>query len=57
MDAYYFFEEELITKMHTSFINRFNLDQGAAAELTLEVLEMLKMSDSNLNEISTLYLQ
>ena len=57
MDAYYFFEEELITKMHTSFIHRFNLDQGCAAELTLEILELLKMSDSNLNEINTLYLQ
>jgi len=57
MDAYYFFEEELITKMHTSFISRFNLDQGSAAELTLEILELLKMSDSNLNEINSLYLQ
>lgn len=56
MDAYYFFEEELITKMHTSFTDRFNLDQGAAAELTLEILELLKMSESNLHEINSLYL-
>lgn len=57
MDAYYFFEEELITKMYSSFTDRFNLDQGSAAELTLEILELLKLSESNLYEINSLYLQ
>ena len=57
MDSYYFFEEELITKMHCTFIQKFNLDNFAAAELALEILEILKVSNSNLRELETLYLQ
>ncbi len=57
MDTYYFFEEELITKMHSSFINRFNLDQACAAELALEIIEMFKMSNTNLTELTPFYYQ
>ena len=57
MESYYFLEEELITRMHSSFIQRFNLDQSSAAELTLEILEILQLSDSNINEINSLYLR
>jgi hypothetical protein len=57
MDTYYFFEEELITKMHSSFISRFNLDHACAAELALEIIEMFKMSNTNLNELTPFYYQ
>ncbi len=57
MEAYYFFEEELISKMHGSFIQRFNLDNSTAAELTLEILEVLKISNSNLSDVDTFYFQ
>ena len=57
MDAYYFFEEELISKMHSSFINRFDLDHSCAAELALEIIEMLKASNSNLSDINSFYYQ
>lgn len=55
MDSYYFFEEELITKMHTSLAQRFNLDTGTAAELVLEFIEVLKASNSNLSDVKSLY--
>jgi hypothetical protein len=57
MESYYFFEEELITRMHKSFTQRYNLDQSTAAELTLEIFEILKISGSNLNDINSLYVQ
>ncbi len=55
MDAYYFLEEELITKMHLSFTHRFNLDNFTAAELALEIIEIIRAGDSNLNEVTSLY--
>lgn len=57
MDSYYFLEEELISKMHVSFTQRFNLDNFTAAELALEIIEILKVSNSNMNEASSLFLQ
>ena len=57
MDAYYFLEEEIIAKLHTNFVQRFNMDQFSAAELALEIIEIMKVSNSNLNEINSLYLQ
>ena len=57
MESHYFFEEELITKMHSKFIYRFNLDKLTAAELALEILEMLKVSNSNLNDFDNIYFQ
>ena len=57
MDSYLFLEEELITKMHKSFTQRFNLDQLTAAELTLEIIEILKVSSSNIHEVNSLYVQ
>ena len=53
MENYYFFEEELITKMQSSFISRFSLDHASAAELTLEIIEMLKVSNLNLHELKS----
>ncbi len=55
MDSYYFLEEELIIKMHTSLAQRFNLDTGTAAELVLEFIEVLKASNSNLSDVKSLY--
>ena len=57
MENYYFFEEELITKMQSSFISRFSLDHASAAELTLEIIEMLKVSNLNLHELKSFYYQ
>ncbi|MDP7319083.1 MAG: hypothetical protein QF441_00675 [Bacteriovoracaceae bacterium] len=57
MDSYYFLEEELISKMHNSFTDRFNLDSSTAAELALEVLEIISLSNSNLTELNSLYFQ
>ena len=54
-DSYLFFEEELTTKLHSSFIQRFDLDKGVAAELAHEIIEILHLSNSNLSEINTLY--
>lgn len=56
MDAYCFFEEELLSSLHKNFVSRFSLEQGAAAELALEIMEMFKMSDSNLYELQQIYL-
>ena len=47
MESYYFLEEELITKMHTAFTQRFNLDNYIAAELALEIMEILKVSQES----------
>ena len=57
MDSYYFFEEELISKMHSSFTQRFNLDNYMAAELALEILEILKVSQDAPADYKTLLLQ
>ncbi|MBT4791382.1 MAG: hypothetical protein HON90_07410 [Halobacteriovoraceae bacterium] len=57
MDSYYFFEEKLITKMHSTFIQRYGLDNSTAAQLAWDILEILKVSDTNLNDFETLYLQ
>jgi hypothetical protein len=48
MDSFYFFEEELLTKMHNSFVNRFNLDAGTAAELAVEVFEIISIVNPKL---------
>lgn len=55
MDSHAFFEEELMTKLHYSLVQRFDLDQLKAAELTLEIMELISFSDSNLNDVNSLY--
>jgi len=57
MDSYYFLEEELITKMHLSFTQRFNLDNYTAAELALEIIEILKVSNSDSNDLNNFLFQ
>ena len=57
MESYYFFEEELITKMHLTFIQRFNLDNYMAAELAQEIMEILKVSQHTSKELNSHYLQ
>lgn len=52
MDAYYFFEEELISKMHSTFTQQFNLDVVFASELAVEILEILKTNDIYLKQIN-----
>lgn len=53
MDSNAFFEEELMTKMHYSLVQRFNLDQLKAAELTLEIMEIISISSPNYNDINS----
>lgn len=45
MESFYFLEEELITKMHSTFTQRFNLDNYMAAELALEIIDIIKPDD------------
>lgn len=47
MQSYLFLEEELISKMHSTFTQRFNLDNYTAAELALEIIEILKLDQNN----------
>ena len=53
MDSHALFEEELMTKMHFSFVQRFDLDQLKAAELTLEIMEILSLYGSDFNDINS----
>ncbi len=57
MDSFYFFEEELLTKMHQSFVNRFNLDATTAAELAVEVFEILSVVNPKLIDFDTINYQ
>lgn len=57
MESYYFFEEELMTKMHSAFTQRFNLDNYMAVELTMEIMEILKLSESTPADFNSLYLK
>lgn len=55
-ESYMLFEEELTTKLHSSFVERFDLDKGVAAELAHEILELLHLSNSNISEVNSLYI-
>lgn len=55
MDSHALFEEELMTKLHYSLVQRFDLDQLKAAELTLEIMELISIAESNLFEMNSLY--
>tara|TARA_Y100001936_G_C16049931_1_gene657162 strand:- start:1158 stop:1352 length:195 start_codon:yes stop_codon:yes gene_type:complete len=50
------FEDDLLFKMQTNFMDKFCLDQGRASELALEILEMLSLSDSNIKRLCHYYL-
>ena len=54
MDSYYFLEEELISKMHTTFINKFNLDNFTATELSMEIMEIFRVSGPDLRSTDKL---
>ena len=57
MDSYTFFEEETMSQMHHSFVERFNIDQLKAAELTLEIMEILNSREFDISDIDPLYMQ
>ncbi|MBC75450.1 MAG: hypothetical protein CME64_05480 [Halobacteriovoraceae bacterium] len=50
------FEEDLLFKMQSNFMDRFCLDQSRASELALEILEMLSLGDTNLKRLCHYYL-
>ena len=56
MDSYTFFEEETMKLMHHAFIHRFNLDKRNAAELTLEIIEILNSREFEIKDIDPLYI-
>jgi len=56
MDSYTFFEEETMRLMHHDFIQRFNLDKRKAAELTLEIIEILNSREFEIADIDPLYI-
>lgn len=53
MDSHALFEEELMTKMHYSLVQRFDLDQLKAAKLTLEIMEIISLNAHNYNDINS----
>lgn len=48
-------EEDLLFKLQTNFVDRFCLEQNRASELALEIMEMLSLSDSNLNQLTNYF--
>lgn len=50
------FEEDLLFKLQSNFMDRFCLEQNRASELALEVLELLSLGESNLKMLSQYYL-
>jgi len=57
MESNCFFEDQLIIKMHTNFVHKFDLDGVSAAQLALEIMEILKISNSSLSDFESLYFQ
>ena len=55
MDSNYLIEEEVLKKLQKNFSSRFNLDQNLAAELTLEILEIMQVCDSDFHELNSFY--
>lgn len=51
MENYAHLEEEILVRMYHSFLEKYDLPPKGAAELALEVLEILKESNSNLFDI------
>lgn len=50
MDSHTLLEEEVMNEMHSSIIERFDLDHRIAAELTLEIMDMLSLFGANFSE-------
>ena len=55
MDSYIQMEELLVNKMQKSISQRFNLESSMAAELALELVEVLTASDANLIDFDSIY--
>ena len=51
MDAFYFFEEEIIYKINNSLTQKFNLDNYTAAELSTEIIELFKTYTEHSTEL------
>lgn len=49
------FEEDLLCKLQSSFMDKFCLEQNRASELALEIMDLLSLSDSNLKRLSQYY--
>ncbi len=45
-------EEEFIYKLRTNLINNFHLDNFSASDLALEIMELLTMADTNLDDLN-----
>lgn len=51
-DPSFFCEEEVLFKIKNNLVSKFYMDHYAASDLALEILEMLTLSDSNLDTLN-----
>lgn len=42
----YYLEEEFLTKLSTNFMNEYQLDLPSASKIALDVIEILRFTDS-----------
>lgn len=55
MDCYVEIENEIAFKMHHTLTHKFNMDQEMASELSLELVEALSISNTNLLDFKNIY--
>jgi len=48
----FYCEEEFIYKLRKNLINNFHLDNFSASDLALEIMELLTLADSNLENVN-----
>lgn len=48
----FFCEEEVLFKIKNNLVTKFHMDNYDASDLALEILEMLTLSDSNLDTLN-----
>lgn len=55
-DPAFFCEEEVVLKIRNNLMNKFHLDRFSATDLALEIMEMLTLSDSDINTLNKYYI-
>ena len=49
-------EEEFLLKVKSNLMNKFSLDNFSANDLALEIVELLTLSDSNIDILNKYYI-
>jgi hypothetical protein len=52
----FFCEEEVILKISHNLMNKFHLDNHAATNIALEIMEMLTLADSDIGVLNKYYI-